>query len=234
MHDDRELIEIEVETLFVHDQNRRLQYHNDPTGPKRIAPRFYLARTKAGNLRRFRYDLPDEIVRQMDELFASEPIAVNLRDRPVHLERFKDILQTHATIQHVGMGLNYRFPDEIKPPTNVVRVTRENAELLRGGFSDTIPELDFVQPCVAVVEDGQAVSLCHSVRLSAQGHEAGVDTLKAYRRRGYATAVVAGWATAVRDLGLIPFYSTAWNNVASQGVTRKLGLVMYGADLSFT
>ena len=47
-------------------------------------------------------------------------------------------------------------------------------------------------------------------------------------------AVVAGWAAAVRDLGLIPFYSTDWNNVASQGVTRKLGLVMYGVDLSFT
>ena len=234
MLNDRQLIEIETETLFIHDHNQRLQSHNDPTGPKRIAPRFYLGRTKAGNIRHFRHDLPDEIVRQLDEIFALEPIAINLRDRPVHFERFKDILQTHETVQRAGMGLAYRFPDEIKRPANVVRITRENAELLRDGFSDTIPELDFVQPCMAIVEDGRAVSLCQSVRLSPQGHEAGLETLEAYRRRGYATAVVAGWAAAVRDLGLIPFYSTELGNVASQGVTQKLGLVIYGADLSVT
>jgi hypothetical protein len=87
MLNDRELMEIEVETLFVHDQNRQLQYHDDSTGPKRIAPRSYLARTKVGNLRRLRYDLPDEIVRQLDELFVLEHIVFNLRERPAHFER---------------------------------------------------------------------------------------------------------------------------------------------------
>ena len=129
----------------------------------------------------------------------------------------------------------YRFPDQIpSPSTKVVRVTQENAELLRDSFPEVISELDLVQPCIVVVEDRRAVSLCHSVRISARAHEAGLETLKTYRRKGYAAAVVAGWATVVRDLGLIPFYSTSWDNVASQGVAGSLGLVLYSADFSFT
>ena len=49
----------------------------------------------------------------------------------------------------------------------------------------------------------------------------------------HAAAVVAAWAAAVRASGRLPLYSTSWDNVASQGVARKLGLVLYGADLSF-
>lgn len=231
MLSDRELMEIQVEALFIHDQNRRIRYINEPSD-RPLAPRFFLGRTKAGNIRRFRYDLPDKFVKQLDELFALEPIAANLRDRPIHFERYRDILQTHATVQDIEIGPAYQFPDEIKFPTHVVRITRENAELLRDSFSGWIPGLEVSQPFMAVVEDERVVSLCHSVRLSSQAYEAGVYTLEGYRGRGYATAVVAGWAVAVRELGRIPLYSTSWENVASQGVAQKLDLILYGVDLS--
>ncbi|MGH2617528.1 MAG: GNAT family N-acetyltransferase, partial [Thermomicrobiales bacterium] len=39
------------------------------------------------------------------------------------------------------------------------------------------------------------------------------------------------WAQAVRQEGRIPLYSTSWENLASQAVARKLGLVLYGVDL---
>jgi predicted GNAT family acetyltransferase len=123
------------------------------------------------------------------------------------------------------MGPAYCFPDQLESPAYVVRITRENSEFLRGGFAHLIPELDQVQPFVAVIEDEQAVSVCHSVRLSSQAHEAGVDTLESYRRRGYATTAVAGWAVTVRALGFTPLYSTSWDNVASQGVARRFGSV---------
>ena len=59
-----------------------------------------------------------------------------------------------------------------------------------------------------------------------------MNTIEAFRGRGFAPAVVAAWAHTVRLEGRIPLYSTSWNNLASQSVARKLSLVLYGADLS--
>ena len=73
---------------------------------------------------------------------------------------------------------------------------------------------------------------CYSARLTGRAAEAGVETLETHRGRGYAPAVVAAWAHAVRETGRIPFYSTSWDNLASQAVARKLGLVQYATDLS--
>ncbi len=65
-------------------------------------------------------------------------------------------------------------------------------------------------------------------------HEAGVETLPDYRKRGRALNVVAGRAGAVRKMGAIRFYSTSWNNLASQRVAARLKLRMYGVDFSIT
>ena len=48
--------------------------------------------------------------------------------------------------------------------------------------------------------------------------------------RGFASAAVAAWAAALRERGRLPLYSTSWENLASQGVARKLGMVAYGED----
>jgi predicted GNAT family acetyltransferase len=90
------------------------------------------------------------------------------------------------------------------------------------------------QPCFAVVRDGAAVSVCFSARTGARAAAAGVETRPEFRGRGYAAAVTAAWGAAIQAKGLIPFYSTTWKNQASQGVARRLGLTMFGADWQWT
>src|SRR2546428_12680883 len=87
-----------------------------------------------------------------------------------------------------------------------------------------------IGPVTAAVVNGGAVSICYGARLSSSGAEAGVETLDSMRGRGHATAAVAAWATAVRRRGLLPLYSTSWENVASQRVAEKVGGVGYGED----
>ena len=42
-----------------------------------------------------------------------------------------------------------------------------------------------------------------------------------------------GWASTVRELGLILLYSHALGNVPSEKVAEKPGLVKYGVDFNF-
>jgi RimJ/RimL family protein N-acetyltransferase len=232
MLSDQELMHIHVETLFTHDAHQRLRSINEPVGAP--APRFFLGRTKAGNIRRYRADVPDTLAQQLEALCANESLTSDLRAEPRHFEAYRRLLQAHAAIQHLWIGPAYRFPVEFRQPSHAVRITSENAELLRAGFADWRLELDARQPCLAVVQEGRAVSICCSVRISSQAHEAGVETLEAFRGRGYAAEVVAGWAAAVQELGCLPLYSASWENRASQGVARKLALVLYGVDFHVT
>ncbi|MDE0684344.1 MAG: GNAT family N-acetyltransferase [Candidatus Poribacteria bacterium] len=234
MISDTELMEIHVEVLFTQDENRCLQRINEPDGDGKPAPRFFFGYTNEGSICRFRHDLPDNVVAQLKEVVAAEPMPVNSEKIPSVHGQFKKILQRHAPIERVWFGPAYRFPEHIVPPTNVVLLSPPNIDLLKGNFTEMVSELNSSQPCLAVIEDSQAVSICRSVRLSSHAYEAGVDTLVGYRRRGYATAVVAAWALAVRALNCLPLYSTSWDNVASQGVARRLGLVQYGVDYHVT
>ena len=229
-----ELMKIQVEVLFTQDENGCLQRINEPVGDAKPAPRFFFGYTNEGSICRFRHDLPDNIVTQLKEVAAIEPMPMNSLKIPSIHGQFKEILQSHTPIERVWVGPAYRFPEHIAPPTSVVRLSRTDARLLKGDFAEMGSELNSSQPYLAIIEDSQAVSICRSVRLSSRAHEAGVDTLAGYRRRGYATSAVAAWAFAVRALNLIPLYSTSWDNVASQHVAQRLGLVQYGVDYHVT
>lgn len=234
MRSNTELMKIQIEVLFTQDENGCLQRINEPAGDIKPAPRFFFGCTNEGSICKFRYDLPDNIVTQLKEVAATESMLMNSQKIPRNHRQFKNILQSHAPIEQIWVGPTYRFPEQIAPPTNVVRLSRASAGLLKGDFTEMVSELNSSQPYLAVIEDSQAVSICRSVRSSSRAHEAGVDTLVGYRRRGYATSVVAAWAIAVRALNRIPLYSTSWDNIASQRVARRLGLVQYGVDYHVT
>lgn len=226
---ERDLMELHVEALFTHDDRGRLQSVNEPGGDQ--APRFFLGRTPAGNVWRFRTDLPDDLVERLTELCVEEPAPADLRTKPQYLTEYVNLLEGHSPVNERSGGPAYRFPERVQPPSmDPIEIDTENAEILRRGFDKWIPDVARCQPFLAIVVANCPASLCCSVRITPEAHEAGVETLPAFRREGYATDVVAAWAATVRDAGCIPLYSTSWDNTASQGAAAKSSLVQYGAD----
>jgi RimJ/RimL family protein N-acetyltransferase len=227
---DLEFMALQVETLYRLDHSQRLLSVNEPSNPP--APRLFLGRTLGGHLWRFRYDLPADLVCELERLCRAEPVSAGLPAPLALYQAMRAALRAHGEIRDEWRGPAYRFPDQIARPQHVLLVDEQNAQLLRPGFARLVADLGTSWPCIAVVEQGMVVSVCFSSRISERAAEAGVQTLPRFRRRGYAAAAVAGWAAEVRRRGRIPLYSTSWANTASQGVARKLGLVMYGEDIS--
>ncbi|WP_394828147.1 hypothetical protein [Pendulispora albinea] len=227
------LLQLHVEALFTHDSKERLLSTNE-IGPV-AAPRFYLARTTTGHLWRVRHDVPDTIARSLVELAASEPASSDLSAAPRHLDAYRELLESLHPVDEVSAGPAFFFPDEVERPENVVTIDPTNAHLLHPfGFSpyELAVGLESGRPFTAIVEDGVARSMCHCARFTDRAAEAGVRTLADFQGRGYAPAVVAAWALAVRAVGRIPLYSTSWSNLRSRAVARRLGLVTYGAEWS--
>jgi hypothetical protein len=149
---------------------------------------------------------------------------------PALYRRYLYVLKAQAPIDRVWAGPAYMCSEDLVASTSVVPISKDNAELLRSGFSHWLADVPHRQPFMAVVEKDRAVSICASVRISAAVHCAGVETQDAYRGRGYAASAVAAWATAVRARGASPFYSTSWANHSSQRVAARLALSLVGVD----
>jgi hypothetical protein len=160
----RQLIEAQVEALYVHDGNGRLLRTNEPDPLP--APRFFLGRTQEGNLWRVRDDVPERLARELEGLASREPAAADLRTNPAHHEQYCALLKTDAEIQLVYAGPAYTFPAEIPTPAKVVRIGAGNAIVLQRGFGGAADGFEKRAPCVAVVEDGMAVSVCFCSRVS--------------------------------------------------------------------
>lgn len=218
------LMQIHVETLFTYDENQRLLTVNEPEGA--AAPRVFLGKTEGGIVCRFRSDLPEAIVTKLKIFLKKESV--------VDQKLLTEVLGLHKTIQRIWSGPAYEIPVNDKVETNAITITQENTALLHDRFDWLIPIINLEQPCLGVVVDGRVVSICRSVRIGSQAHEAGVETVIGYRGRGLAAAAVRGWATAVHRLGFIPLYSTSWENKASQRVAKKLEMLLYGATFHIT
>lgn len=218
--------------LYTHDGNSRIRSVNEPVSG--VASRFFLGRTISGNLWRFRSDLPGDLVSDLEKLCRGEPETNALSKLPEFREKYIRLLESQTPIERVGSGPAYWFSTEVVPGLQPTEINETNADLLRGGFEDWLVDMPHRRPFMAMVEDGRAVSVCASVRITNAAHEAGVKTLPAYRQKGHAVNVVAGWASAVRKMRAIPLYSTSWDNTASRIVAARLGLSMFGVDFHIT
>ncbi len=225
MDDDRELLAVEIDATYKLDAKGRF------AGTE--ATRFFLGQTKSGNIICFGYDPPNAIIQELESLASREPVVSDLRAGLTYLDEYQRILGKWKPVKQIAHGLGYKYPNELKRFPDVVKVEKSNVHLGADTFPWLSAELDNCQPCLAIVEQGRLVAVFRSVRVSTRAHVAGVVTHEDYRRKGYATAVAAEWGIAVRELGLLPIYSTELENIASQRVAEKVGLVLYNADHHF-
>ena len=227
--DEFQLLRWHERALYTHDADGRLLRMNEPNGT-RAAPRFYLGRCIHGIVSTFRHDLPVALIRSLSELTADETRDDGTAEEPRHKEAYVRLLAAHAPIGEVWSGPAYVFGPTRESAQDVVDVSISNVAVLRGGFDAWLGDVSDWQPFVAVLSGGRAVSVCQSVRITPQAHEAGVETLAAFRERGYAAHVVTAWAQRVRERGATPMYSTSWTNLASRALARHLGLVQFAVD----
>jgi RimJ/RimL family protein N-acetyltransferase len=230
---DLQLLDLQIDALFTHDAAGRIAFVNEPGGDR--APRFFFGRTREGNRWRVRDDLPAALARQLNDLAADEPVHDDLRAEPRHLAAFREALGAIGEVRSSYTGPACRFPEALPTLAATTQLAYADLHLLgRMGWNINAEATGFAarEPYLAIVADGAVVSVCFCARLTGRAAEAGLETMTEYRGRGYGPAVVVAWAQDIRATGRIPLYSTSWDNLASQAVARKLGLVQYATDLS--
>ena len=135
-----------------------------------------------------RADLPQELADELGRLARAEPPAIDLRGDPVHAERYRALAGGE-----LYAGPAFTFPEEIAPPPATLLVGP--VQLLARYFPGwTSTEIAGRSPVVALMEDGDAVSVCFCARRSGAAAEAGLETAAAFRGRGLGPHVTAAWA----------------------------------------
>lgn len=194
------------------------------------APHLYVLRAPDFVICRCHVDLPDNLADGLQDLAAQPRGRQSQWGR--EYGRYLSALASFAPPSSMSAGPLYAFPDPCSPKGSSVSIDRTNADLLKGVLEEWLPDAENGRPMAAALADGQAASVCASVRISAAAHCAGVETAPRYRGRGLASQAVAGWAILVRSRGAEPYYATSFDNVASQGVARRLGLKLIGGEFS--
>lgn len=229
--------DLHIKTCFVLDDNGRIVSTREPSANR--GPLFTIVKSKDACAWAIRADVPPALADQLDRLARDEPPAADHQQAPVHSHRYITVLigrvaPNEATVKKTveSDGPAFEFPDALVQPSDVVVV--EDEQLLNRHFTGWRPgEIEAgCSPVMAIVDDGYPVSICFSARRSENAAEAGVETVEAYRGRGFAPRVTAAWALAVRNSGRIPLYSTSWSNKASLAVAEKLKLVPYASSWS--
>ena len=229
---DMDLMRLHVETLFTCDERGRLRAVNEPGGA--AAPRFFLGRTADGNAWWFRHDVDAAVAADLDALCESLPRSLETEAGLDGAAPFISRLAREEPVRKTWTGPAFRFPAELPDDETAVRVTPRNAAVLSPHLDAWRDDVSAGTPMVVVLEGGKAVSVCCSVRVTPRAHEAGVGTHPDFRGRGHAARAVSAWASAVRQMGGIPLFSTSWANEPSRALAKKLGLIQFGVDLHIT
>ena len=211
----KKLLKLHMDCMFTYQKNRMV-YVNEPWGCTASAPLLMVGHTTEGDiLYRFGQHANTDFIKKAESLLFS-----GIRDSSTY--------QEELGIPIGSQELCFYTASAAGSTTNCRLLSSKDAELLETTFKGYAAEISAAQPYVGYFCDGKIVSVCRSVR-KARGHEAGIETLPGYCRRGYAQAVLKYWTTAVQQQGFVPLYSADIANTASLQLAQKSQCAMYAS-----
>ncbi len=218
--DDLARLHLELETLWVTDEAGRLRH--EQTAEVRRPPLLVVASGRHGACWAASREVPAATVARLAELLAIVAPADEVGWRPGSADEIVELLRPVEPTARPAGGPSYVVDRELPLPAGLDLLTSTNTDLDR--LHGLMPEADqsLVAPWVVALVEGRVAAVCETARTAALAVEAGVWTYEPYRRRGLGAAVTAAWSALVTER--TAFYSTSWDNHASQGVARHLGL----------
>lgn len=232
---DLELLEIELETLWVTDERGRLLH--DRTPAKRPAPSVVVASCADGWLVAAAAGVPDPVIAGLRETMSAAPVDRDTSG-PLHWD---ELLEPHFGALEVFSGPSYLIPPGTSYRSSAAIVSSDADATTIGGLRahnppganwtgedwDVLLEGRFGPWAMATSAD-RVIALCHSARLGDRGAEAGVWTDPDFRGQGHAAAATAAWAGLVAPSGKVVYYSTSDDNHSSLRVAERLKLQRLG------
>ena len=109
---DLTMMEIQIDTLFVSDDCRRLCLINEPCGSgDDPAPTLFVGTTGFGSIVRFGCDLPDDVCERIDVLMRDRTHDGDFnRDSP-NFDALMDVISPYLRTGRLWTGPAYRFPE---------------------------------------------------------------------------------------------------------------------------
>ncbi len=237
MATDLELLEIEIETLWVMDRRSRLVESRGSNG--RTAPHLVIAASNDGQVAAFGSEVADALAVELQAAVAGGSPSPDPATAPASIARCEQLLTKSLWPVELSAGPSYAIPVQTAfvSAAEIQRSDGEHTEALRS----QLPEranwsaedwhllLDgFFGPWAVATIGGRVMAICHTARLADRGAEAGVWTDPDFRGQGHAAAVTAAWASLLAPSGRHLFYSTAATNLSSQRVAARLNLRLIG------
>jgi len=233
MTSDLELLEIEIDTLWLRDKRSRLVEQRRPNGL--LAPHLVIAVSSQGWTLAVGSEVPDAVAGELQAEVSTKPRTSDPAEPPPALARCEQLLRDSLGLVELSGGPSWVIPRETRFPSAV--------EIQRSDYHDTELLLDqdierlnwtaaewrelldgTLGPWAMAIIERQVVAICHSARLTVRGAEAGVWTDPRFRGQGHAAAVTAAWAALLAPSGRNLFYSTSADNLSSQRVAARLSL----------
>ncbi|MGW5364296.1 GNAT family N-acetyltransferase [Actinopolymorpha pittospori] len=223
---------LHVDALFRTTPDGALVETNEPSPA--TAPRVFVARTSQGVICRLRHDVPAPLAARLRQIAAGMPPLPEQRAEVTAYDDLRDAVEEAGAVEHVWHGPAYHFAAEPRPLDPDVEEITAGHSGLAGEFECFHQDLPAMAPFFGIIRAGAVVSGCFSARITTEAAEAGVMTDVAHRGQGLAAAAVNAWRLAIARSGRTPLYSTSYDNLSSQAVTRRLGLAQYAETFALT